>query len=75
MEKYDIAGQATDDNIVRSMQWHTEGGGLGSSTPTPPRNSEGPPKNRAKLNPTVKTVKNITEFMMPAHQDVQKKRQ
>ena len=24
---------------------------------TPPRNSEGPPKNRAKLNPIVKTVK------------------
>ena len=23
----------------------------------PPRNSEGPPKNRAKLNPIVKTVK------------------
>ena len=28
------------------------------STP-PPRNSEGPPKNRAKLNPTVKTAKKL----------------
>ena len=31
-------------------------GGFGCSNP-PPRNSEGPPKNRAKLNATVKTVK------------------
>ena len=33
------------------------GWGFGCSKP-PPRNSEGPPKNRAKLNPIVKTVKN-----------------
>ena len=31
--------------------------GFGCSN-TPNRNSEGPPKNRAKLNPIVKTVKN-----------------
>jgi len=38
-------------------QWRTGGwGGWGVQTP-PPRNSEGP-KNRAKLNPIVKTVKN-----------------
>ena len=39
----------------------------------PPRNSEGPPKNRDKLNPIVKTVKKIAEFRTPTHQDVQKK--
>ena len=39
----------------------------------PPRNSEGPPKNRAKLNAVVKTVKEIAEFMMLTHQDVRKK--
>ena len=33
------------------------GGGFGYSTP--PRNSEGPPKNCAKLNPIVKTVKKL----------------
>ena len=38
-------------------QWRTEGGGLECSNPLPPRNSEGPTKNRAKLNPIVKTVK------------------
>ena len=38
--------------IVNGVPW----GGLGSSTPLP-RNSEGPTKNRAKLNPIVKTVK------------------
>ena len=32
------------------------GGVWGVQNP-PPRNSEGPPKNHAKLNPTVKTVK------------------
>ena len=32
-------------------------GGFGCSNPPPPRNSVGPPKNRAKLNPIVKTVK------------------
>ena len=41
--------------------------------PPPPRNSEGPPKNRAKLNPIVKTVKQIAEFRTPTHQDVPKK--
>ena len=40
---------------------------------TPPRNSEGPTKNRAKLNPIVKTVKKIAEFRTPTHQDVRKK--
>ena len=39
----------------------------------PPRNSEGPPKNHTKLNPIVKTVKQIAEFMMLTHQDVRKK--
>ena len=39
----------------------------------PPRNSEGPPKNHATLNPIVKTVKKIAEFMMLTHQDVRKK--
>ena len=34
------------------------GGDSGVQTPPPPPNSEGPPKNRAKLNPIVKTVKN-----------------
>ena len=50
------------------------GGGFGCSNPPPPRNSEGPPKNRAKLNPIVKTVKKIAEFRTPTHQDVRKKR-
>jgi hypothetical protein len=48
-------------------------GVVGVFNPPPPRNSEGPPKNRAKLNPIVKTVKKIAEFMMPTHQDVRKK--
>ena len=47
-------------------------GGFGVFKP-PPRNSECPPKNRAKLNPTVKTVKTVAEFMMLTHQDVRKK--
>ena len=35
-------------------------GGRGfSGVQPPPRSSEGPPKNRAKLNPTVKTVKKL----------------
>jgi len=33
-------------------------GGLVGFKPPPPRNSEGPPQNRAKINPIVKTVKN-----------------
>ena len=37
-----------------SSQWRTEGD-LGCSNP-PPRNFEGPTKNRAKIKPTVKTV-------------------
>ena len=57
------------------VQWRAEGGGgLGCSNPSP-RNSEGPPKNRAKLNPIVKTVKQIAEFRAPTHQDVWEKRQ
>ena len=51
-------------------QWRTEGGFWGVQTP--PRNSEGPLKNHAKLNPTVKTVTKIAEFMMLTHQDVRK---
>ena len=39
----------------------------------PPQNSEGPTKNRAKLNPIVKTVKKIAAFRMPTHKDVLKK--
>ena len=50
------------------------GGGVSGVQP-PSRNSEGPPKNRAKLNPIVKTVKEIAEFRTPTHQDVRKKRQ
>ena len=49
------------------------GGVSGVQTP-PPRNSEGPPKNRAKLNPTVKTVLKNAEFRTPTHQDVPKKK-
>jgi hypothetical protein len=48
------------------------GGVWGVQTPLP-RNSEGLPKNRAILNPIVKTVKKIAEFMMLTHQDVRKK--
>ena len=48
------------------------GGVWGVQTPLP-RNSEGLPKNRAKLNPIAKTVKKIAEFMMLTHQDVRKK--
>ena len=55
-----------------SKQWRTEGGGFGVFK-SPPRNSEGPTKNRAELNPFVKTVKKIAEFRMPTHQDVRKK--
>ena len=40
----------------KDIQWRTEGWGWGVQLP--PRNSEGPTKNRAKLNPIVKTVKN-----------------
>ena len=52
---------------------YPEGGGFGCSNPTP-RNSEGPPKNRAKLNSIVKTVKKIAEFRTPTLQDVRKKK-
>ena len=48
-------------------------GGLGCSNPPPPPNSEGPTKNRAKLNPIVNTVKKNVEFRMATHQDVRKK--
>ena len=44
--------------------------GLGVFKPPPP---EGPPKNRAKLNPIVKTIKKIAEFRTPTHRDVRKK--
>ena len=55
------------------MQWRTEGGSWGVQTPLTPRNSEGPPKNRVKLNAIVKIVKKIAEFRTPTHQDVPKK--
>jgi hypothetical protein len=42
--------------------------------PPPPRNSEGPPKNRAKFNPIVKIVKKVAEFRTPTHQDVREKK-
>ena len=52
------------------------GEGFGCSNSPPPRNSEGPPKNRAKLNPIVQTVKKkIAEFRTPTHQDVRKEMQ
>ena len=57
-------------NMLKRIQWPTEGG-FGCSPL--PRNSEGPPKNRAKLNPIAKTVKKIAEFRTPTHQDVRKK--
>ena len=41
------------DFHVTLQQWRTEGGGF----KPPPPNSEGPTKNRAKLNPIVNTVK------------------
>ena len=34
-------------------------GGVGVFKPLPPRNSESPTKNRAKLNPIAKTVKEM----------------
>jgi len=38
-------------------------GGVSSvQLPFPARNSEGPPKNRAKLNPTVKSVKKLRKL-------------
>ena len=40
--------------IIASVAYQ---GGVGVFKP--PRNSEGPPKNRAKLNPIVKTVKKL----------------
>ena len=49
------------------------GGGVWGVQTRPPRNSEGPPKNRAKLNPIVKNVKQIAEFRTPTPQDVLKK--
>ena len=61
------AGRGEGECIL--VQWRTEGG-WGVS---PHRNSEGPPKLRVKLNPIVKTVKEIAEFMMLTHQDVRKK--
>ena len=44
-------------NSSSGSQWRTKGGGRVFNSP--PRNSEGPPKNRAKLNPIVKTVKKL----------------
>ena len=46
-------------NLVQNglPQWRTQGEGFSGVQTPPPRNSEGPPKNRAKLNPIVKTVK------------------
>ena len=45
----------------------------GVQTPPPQKNSEGPPKNHAKLNLIVKTLKKIAEFRTPTHLDVPKK--
>ena len=49
--------------VLVSLLWYRvsavayRGGGVWSVQTPPPRNSEGPTKNRAKLNPIVKTVK------------------
>ena len=67
-----MPGKSHSKKVHGHGQWRTEGG-FGVFKPPPPRNSEGPPKNLAKLNPIVKTVKKSAEFMMLTHQDVQKK--
>ena len=64
----------------RLLRWYSVHGKSvaypeGVSGVQPPRNSEGPPKNRAKLNPIVKTVLKNAEFRTSTHQDVRKKRQ
>jgi len=48
------------------------GGGVGAPPPPPPPEIPKALKNRAKLNPIVKTLK-IAEFRTPTPQDVQKK--
>ena len=53
-------------------QWRTEGG-FGVFKPPPTEIRKALQKNRAKLNPNVKTVKQIAEFRTPMHQDVPKK--
>ena len=68
----DINSDKLSDSTVILLQWRTEGV-FGVFNPPPPRNSEGPRKNRAKLNPIVKTVKKIAEFRTPTHQDVRKR--
>ena len=62
MERSGTVGKQLNDYTSKQApteslnQWRT--GGLRVFKPPPPgRNSEGPPKNRAKLNPIVKTVK------------------
>jgi len=56
-----------------SVQYRGGGEVLGGSTPPP--KFRRPSKNRAKLNPIVKTVKKTAEFRTPTPQDVRKKRQ
>ena len=50
-------------------------GGKGVWGVQPPRNSEGPTKNRAKLKPDCENLKKKknAEFRTPTHQDVRKK--
>ena len=50
------------------------GGGFRVFKP-PPEIPKALQKNRAKLNPIVKTVKKFAEFRTSTHQDVRKKRQ
>ena len=53
---------------VLNRQWRTEGGWGVQQPPEIPKTLQ----NRAKLNPTMKTVK-IAEFRKPTPQDVRKK--
>ena len=49
--------------------------GVWGVQPPRPGNSEGPPKNRAKLNPICENcLKKIAEFRTPTPQDVRKKK-
>ena len=47
-------------------------GGLGCSTPAPPRNSEGPPK-LCQTQPDLRKLLKFAEFRTPTPQDVRKK--
>ena len=48
------------------------GGGLGVFKPSPPRNSEGPPKS-CQTQPDCEKLSKIAEFRTPTPQDVRKK--